>query len=482
MIKMIHRIIMNYLLNKKLTFKNDLILTIFNGLIVIIGVFVLNGYISRTLGIDYLGEYLLVRRIVLSAIGIILIGVNVSLPILIAKGINQVADASIFIFFGISIPLIFLFTILIQQNILGDFPNIDFFSYFIFIAGTCLQFITYGLYRGHMNMIGANIIQLSCTAIIPIIIFLLKPNLNDALRNIGLLLIFTNLIFFLLKDGKLDITPLIIARVRQLLKFGAVRIPSFISQFVLLAVVPLLISINGDFSEVAYYTSSLALLRSSLIIVGPIGIILLPKIAGAITNGEEKKVKAGIEVLIEVIIMFSLLMSISLSLFGGEILELWLGEVSSTGIWIVKTLLLFLPFYLFVDILRSPIDAMSEKGINSIVYSLAALALILSYYIMNKLGFSAVKAGVFSFGCAYLIASISAFIAVQKNLKITLPNGMFFTTCISSVGLLVIFYQTFKYFVESDLIIISLYFAILLIITIVTYKLFFKQWKYKLTR
>ena len=48
-------------------------------------------------------------------------------------------------------------------------------------------------------------------------------------------------------------------------------------------------------------------------------------------------------------------------------MNLWLGEISDRGAWIVKTLLLFMPFYLFIDILRSPIDAMSEKGINSIV-------------------------------------------------------------------------------------------------------------------
>lgn len=470
----------NLILNKKLNLKTDLILTIVNGLIVFLGVFLLNGYISRNLGLDYLGEYLLVRRVVLSAIGILLIGLNISIPTLIAKNINHVAQSTVLIFFGISLPLIFLFTGLIQHNIFGKFPDIDFFSYIIFIIGICLQFITYGLYRGHMNMIGANIIQFCSTALIPVVIFLLKPNLDDALRYIGLLLTFSNLIFFLLKNGKFKITHIYSKNIFQILKFGAVRIPSIFAQFILLAVVPILISKKGDFSEVAYYTSSLALLRSSLIIIGPIGIILLPRVAKAIASGQVLKVKAGIEVLIEMVIIFSLLISISLSMFGGEILTLWLGEVSNTGIWIVKTLLLFMPFYLFIDILRSPIDAMSEKGINSIVYSLAAVALILTYYVMVKLGFSEIQAGVISFGFAYLTASISAFIAVRNILHVTLPNRLFFLICLLSTSVLMVFYKTLNYLIESNFVISILYFFMFGIVTFIVTKIFLGRWKYKI--
>ena len=470
----------NLILNKKLNLKTDLILTIVNGLIVFLGVFLLNGYISRNLGLDYLGEYLLVRRVILSAVGIMLLGMNISIPTLIAKGINHVADSAFILFVGISLPLIFLFTILIQSNVLGEFPNINFFSYSIFIVGICLQFIAYGLYRGHMNMIGANLIQFSSTALIPLIIFFLNPNLNDALKYIGLLLAFSNIIFFLIKNGRFKIAHPFIRRTFQVLKFGVVRIPSIIAQFILLAVVPILISKNGNFSDVAYYASSLALLRSSLIIVGPIGIILLPRVAKAIASGQKLKVKSGIEVLIEMVIIFSLLISISLSIFGGEILKLWLGQVSSTGIWIVKTLLLFMPFYLFIDILRSPIDAISDKGINSIIYSIAAFALILIYYIMIRLGYGEIRAGVISFGCAYLAASIAAYVAVRNILRITLPSRIFITICIACVGILLFTHQTLKYFLESDFVIIIIYFAMLSIIMFVVIKIFFRQWKYKI--
>ena len=86
------------ILNKKLSFKNDLGITIFNGFIVIIGIFLLNGYIARVLGIEYLGEYLLLRTVVLSIIGVLLIGMNISLPTFIAKGKDHTSEATLIIF------------------------------------------------------------------------------------------------------------------------------------------------------------------------------------------------------------------------------------------------------------------------------------------------------------------------------------------------------------------------------------------------
>ena len=52
---------MNWLY-KHLTFKNDVIVTLLNGLVIIGGVFILNGLIARIYGLEILGEFLLVKR------------------------------------------------------------------------------------------------------------------------------------------------------------------------------------------------------------------------------------------------------------------------------------------------------------------------------------------------------------------------------------------------------------------------------------
>ena len=68
------------ILKKKLTMKSDLLITFLNGLAVVAGVFFLNGMIARMHGLDVLGEFSYIRRIVTSCISVLLFGMNVGLP------------------------------------------------------------------------------------------------------------------------------------------------------------------------------------------------------------------------------------------------------------------------------------------------------------------------------------------------------------------------------------------------------------------
>ena len=64
------------ILNKNLSLKLDMIVTLINGVIVIGGIFILNGLIARLHGLEVLGEFLLVKRTISSSMGILLIGLN----------------------------------------------------------------------------------------------------------------------------------------------------------------------------------------------------------------------------------------------------------------------------------------------------------------------------------------------------------------------------------------------------------------------
>ena len=64
------------ILNKNLSLKLDIFVTLINGIIVIGGIFILNGLIARLHGLEVLGEFLLVKRTISSSMGILLIGLN----------------------------------------------------------------------------------------------------------------------------------------------------------------------------------------------------------------------------------------------------------------------------------------------------------------------------------------------------------------------------------------------------------------------
>ena len=73
------------LLEKRLSLKADFLVTGLNGIGTVVGIFIVSGYLARTLGLDVLGEYLLVRRIVTAVLGVLLLGMNVALPALLAR-------------------------------------------------------------------------------------------------------------------------------------------------------------------------------------------------------------------------------------------------------------------------------------------------------------------------------------------------------------------------------------------------------------
>ena len=79
---------MNWLY-KHLTFKNDVIVTLLNGLVIIGGVFILNGLIARIYGLEILGEFLLVKRTFSAVVGILLIGMNIGLPNYLSKNLEK---------------------------------------------------------------------------------------------------------------------------------------------------------------------------------------------------------------------------------------------------------------------------------------------------------------------------------------------------------------------------------------------------------
>ena len=125
-------------LKKEMSFSKDFLVTVINAVGIIAGVFLLNAYIARIHGIEILGEYLFIRRTVYSAIGILLIGMNIGLPYYIAKGNNDsYGKSAIITFIFISMPLLLVFIILIKIRIITRCMNQMFYSFCICITISC---------------------------------------------------------------------------------------------------------------------------------------------------------------------------------------------------------------------------------------------------------------------------------------------------------------------------------------------------------
>ncbi|MBC8214318.1 MAG: hypothetical protein H8E71_06750 [Candidatus Marinimicrobia bacterium] len=406
-------------------------MTTVNGIAVLLGVFFLNGFIARQYGLEVLGEFLLVRRTAFAMMGILLIGMSIGLPSLIGRSKESKIEGSAFVIFVMfTLPIVGFITYIISLGYISGFNMNHSLAYGIFLIGASLQYMTYGVYRGYMKMIGANSIQIIGTALIPIAVFIFVGDLSRSLSIIGMSLILLNAFaFFLHTSGKIN---LIIKwqTIRKIIRFGAERLISFVSQFILLAGAPLLVSAYSPYTDLAYFNSLISLVRLLLFVVGPLGVVLLPRIAKAVRENNESQIAQGLTVLMKITLFFGGLIAVFLSSTGGIILELWLGSISETGVWMASVLLFTIPFYMIVEIMRSPIDGLSLRGYNSIIYLIAAMALIGSFYLLTYFNISELHAGVYCFLIGYITAAIGSIIVIKKLTNIFLPNIQFFVTII----------------------------------------------------
>ena len=467
---------MNWL-NKHLSLKADLLVTLLNGVIVIGGVFVLNGLIARIHGLDILGEFLLIKRTLSAGVGILLIGMNIALPNYLSRNYEKsYGDNAFILFLIVTIPMtILLIAGILWFNIKGFYSS-HFWIYVLFSLGLSTQFITYALYRGYMNMIGANIFQLVGTAIIPIVVFTSVGTLNNGLFWIGCIVTIIMVFSFLFRNKGIHIAAINFHQCKKIIIYGLERIPSFVAQFILLAGVPIFLAQKVNFESVAYFNSSLSLVRLALLIVNPIGMVLLPRISNKISTGSVDEVNNMLNILFKAGLVLSVIGTIYCYINASFILKFWLGTVSDAGVSILRLTILALPFYTFAGLSRSPIDAVSERGYNSLIYSLAAIAMITIIFIGNIFDCDFLETALTSFFISHIIAGLASAYFIQRLYKTKLWNFEIMRDIIGCVLIIYLINHLLSFARISDLTQLTITTAIYFVIGVIVFKYVKSGW------
>jgi len=429
------------ILNKEMSFSKDFLVTVINAIGIVTGVFLLNAYIARIHGIDVLGEYLLIRRTIFSAIGIFLIGMNIGLPFYIAKGNdNSYGKSAIISFIFITIPFLLLFTILIKLRVINLFLPELIWPIFVYAIGANILNLAIGLYRGHLNMLGASIISFIGSILIPVVLFLIYKDLSTILILIGSSVTLLSILVYFLREKNILSLNINFTEINNLLKYGFERIFSFLSQFVLLAGIPLLLYNEISKTSLAYLNSSISLIRLSLIIIGPIGFIILPRVSKMVVNSSRGELETKIRIILSLIFFVGIIGMALMLFYGPVILKFWLGEISKEGAIISRLIAFSIPLFMVTGILRSIIDSVSERGYNSIIYSGSVIILILVYFSLPLFGVSNVVAGIIGFNFGYTVSGVLSIIFVKSILKIKLINIELLITLVIQIALLTLLF------------------------------------------
>jgi len=404
---------------------SDLLTTLVGGVVVAISVLVLYGLIARAMGTEALGDFLLVRRTAFALMGVLLVGMNIGLPFYVAGGNGQAySSTALAIWLLLTVPLIGLVSWVLSTGWIFGFPTYLILPFFAFTCAYALQFLAYGLLRGRLNMRGAALLSFVGTGLIPIGVFLILKE-----RSVPRLLLFTGLAA-LVSSGLVYLRQVLsvggrlpqLEKTRQLLSYGGQRIAGFAAEFVVLAAVPLLILSSSSRTDVAYVNSGISLVRLFITAIAPLGIVLLPRIARARAQGNSARIDFGLDILTKATLLVGAPLALLLGMNSAAILRVWLGAGNEPGAWVLQTILVAFPFYLLVVLLRSPIDAASTRGYNTLVYGLAALALLITFYSLELVGMTSVQRGVISFVTAQVTGAVASLYLGYRFYRINIIN------------------------------------------------------------
>jgi O-antigen/teichoic acid export membrane protein len=432
--------------------RGDLLITLLNGVGLVIGIFILYGLITRIMSIEALGEYLLVRRTAFSLVSILLVGINISLPYYIAQQNDSAYGvATLILFLVITVPLTAIISIIIYLGIFEGFSPTLALPFFFLTIAYAFQASAYGLLRGNLNILGAGLLQLIGTGLVPIFVFVLGKQLGIPLilLTIGSITFVLSLSVYLMKLGSVSFR-LDLKQARQLLAYGFQRVPTFIADFILLAGVPLLIAGTAGKAGIAYVNSGISFIRLFMVTVMPLSIVLLPRFTKAIMAGHQASITRGLEILCRTIILIGLPLTLCLYVNTPVILNLWLGSDNEVGVRVVQVVILALPFYLLMETLRSPVDAASAKGYNSIIHGAGALTLLLMYFGLRLGNVSSIEAGAISFCAGYIVVAAASLYYSRRFYQIRILGLWYLLTVGTAVSVFYLFHVLIRHHL-SDL-------------------------------
>ncbi len=411
------------MLEKRLSLRTDFFITGLNGVGTVLGIFVVSGYLARSLGLDALGEYLLVRRTVTASLGVLLFGMNVALPALIAKNEGRGFGESAAVVFSLgTLPLILLIWSV------SHFGSIAFpisLPYIVFTIGFCLLTLAYALYRGHLNMVGANLLQLLAGTVVSMAAAFFASSVEQLLLMIGLGMTLISGVAFLQRNRGIRPARISWGDTAALLKFGSVRVPGLLFQFFLLAGAPLLALSYLSLTDQAFLNAGISLVRSFLMVVGPLGIVLLPRVSSSMAGGGDHRLKANLSLLVKATLYYAAVIGLGLSSLSEEILVLWLGNVTQAGAAASEILLLSVPFFVLSVVLRSPIDGGSGRGYNSVIYGVGVAAMICVFFFAIRVELNPLSASAWAFFGGHIVSGVASLIIGEKLFRLKSLTGKY---------------------------------------------------------
>lgn len=443
-------------------FLKNIVTTTITSFVSIISVIFVTRFLAQGLGPEEFGAYSLARRIIANIIPLATLLIDYALARYIATTKDSKLQGSYvvssIILTGTALVLLLLIAVSASKQLSylifhsHEYLNLYYASLFL-IGGYCIFIITYAFFRGMQKFNIANSLQLCVMAIIPLIIsynFASKKNSSFIMFLFGMafFLAVIPLVLILIKT-KLPRIKDIKTSMKTLLKFSIPRVPGGFILAGLLTLGPFLAGLILGLEESGYFVVG----QSAFIVMGSaivaFGLVALPKVSQLVAEDNKEFLKSRIEDILIMLFQLGLFFSIHIYIWSKEIVLVWLGPEYREAVPIMKIMILSLGPYLGFMILRSIVDAIEVRAINTLNLLISFVLAAISSVVLFYAGFGILGLAVgttIGFGTLGILTSYY----LVRRYKISLKNFMFrwvLALNVLAVGIILIT----KHFIASTL-------------------------------
>lgn len=376
--------------------KNILITTITSLLTILSMIFTIR-FLAKGFGPEEFGAYSLARRVISNSAPLVILSMDVTLPRYIAMDDKRRLEGS-YIISAIILLAAALFLLMAiamyAHNYVchlifhgNEYLPLYFASLFL-LSGYCIYVIIYASLFGMHKIDKANVLQLFVMAILPLVIAYSFGSTKSAAFVVFFMgSAFYISLFSLIYIVRTSFWPglrQLKTSIKVVLQYGIPRVPAGFALAGLLTLGPFLASYFGSLKDAGFFVVGQSVFRVMESTIVAFGLVALPKVAQLFAKGEEEYLKRNIEHILVMIFHLGIFVTLHTFLWSREIVVLWLGSEYLEAVAIMRILILSLGPYLGYVMLRSVVDAIEIRAINTLnlLISLAiaaALSILFEY-------------------------------------------------------------------------------------------------------
>jgi O-antigen/teichoic acid export membrane protein len=250
----------------------------------------------------------------------------------------------------------------------------------LMVAGNGLFAIAYGNFRGHLQILRANVLRVVVHVLLPFgAALLVRSSVADLLYVIGGGWVVLSLVALALTRMSIR-NPL--AHASELARYSVPRAPGDLLALVMFAVPGIVVAHVSDITVAGNVAFGIAALGMIAVGVFPVGFVLLPVASRLLAAGSVDLLRAQVFIVARVVVGLIVIAVVIFELFATPIVAIYLGPAFAGSVATLRVLMLgALPWGIYMS-LRTIIDARHKRAVNAINVALAfaffvALMLIL---------------------------------------------------------------------------------------------------------